>query len=100
MDLIQKSTEEAKRVVVSQYVFNEIESLQIGEEIYDALDHIEFSEEDVVMNLAFRVESDRFFVGDFYFESHSLVYMDDINEIDVDKFLDFINQKQYIKYGV
>ena len=100
MDLIQKSTEEPKKVVVSQNVFDKIQKYEIGGEGYDALDHIEFSEEDVALNLAFRVDSDRFFVGDFYFESLSLVYVDDINEIGVDKFLDFINKKQYIKYGV
>ena len=100
MDLIQKSTEETKKVVVSKGVFDKIQKYEIEGEVYDALEHIEFSEEDVALNLAFRVDSDRFFVGDFYFESLSLVYVDDINEIGVDKFLDFINEKQYIKYGV
>ena len=100
MDSKQKYTEESNKVIISEDAYKKIRSYGIGGEIYDTLDYIVFGEEDLIVTLAFRVNSDRFFVGDFYFESDTIVYLDDLNEIGVDKFLDFINEKQYINYGV
>jgi hypothetical protein len=100
MDSKQKYTEESNKVIISENAYKKIRSYGIRGEIYDTLDYIVFGEEDLIVNLAFRVNSDRFFVGDFYFESETIVYLDDLNEIGVNKFLDFINEKQYINYGV
>ena len=73
-------------------------------DIIDVLSDIEYpGEPNLIDSQAFVVHTefgDYFFVADFIFETQIDIIVIGIKEIPLDTFLDYINLKKYIRYGV